>query len=104
MQIQRVNSSKILVEMSEAAVLRKKLLERTYTQAIASHIASILDQLSIANTLELPGMSLVVLNAVLNDIISDRNTRGDDVMALQSMLHKVQVEVTCRYNEIMQQM
>ncbi|HZO75644.1 MAG TPA: hypothetical protein VFB60_25790 [Ktedonobacteraceae bacterium] len=100
MHLKPINSSFIVVDIGEAAVLKRKLVERTYTPAIASHIAGILQQLASTNTLELGGMSLVTFNAVLNDIIADSSASGDDVMALQPLLHKVQTEVTHRYNEI----
>lgn len=103
MHLKPINISFILVDIKEAAVLRRKLVERTCTPAIASHIASILQQLATTNRLELGGMSLVAFNAVLNDIIADGSTSGDDVMELQHLLHKVQTEVTHRYNEIIQQ-
>jgi len=93
----------IVVDIAEAEVLRRKLAERTYTPAIASHISTILQQLSTTHKLELGGMPLVTLNAVLNDIIADSSTNGDDVMLLQHILHKVQTEVTNRYNEITRQ-
>ena len=83
--------------------MRRKLAERTYTPAIASHISTMLHQLSTTNTLELGGMALVTLNAVLNDIIADSSTNGDEVMELQHLLHQVQTEVTHRYHEIIQQ-
>ena len=81
-------------------MVRRKLAERTYTPAIASHIAAILHQLSTTNRLELGGMPLVAFNAVLNDMIADRSTNGDEVMQLQHLLHKVQTAVTNRYHEI----
>jgi len=100
MALKPVNISLILVEIGEAMVLRRKLTERTYTPAIASHIAAILQQLATSNRLELGGMALVAFNAVLNDIIADSRTNGDEVMQLQPLLHKVQIEVTNRYHEI----
>lgn len=103
MQLRAINLSFVVVDIEEAAVLRRKLVERTYTPAIASHISGILQQLATTNTLELGGMPLVTLNAVLNDIVADSSTHGDDVMMLQHLLHKVQTEVTHRYNEIAQQ-
>lgn len=103
MQIKPVNVSFILVDIDEAMVLKRKLAGRTYTPAIAFHIATILHQLSTTNRLELGGMPLVAFNAVLNDLIADRSTNGDDVMQLQRILHKVQTEVTNRYHEIIQQ-
>ncbi|HZO75221.1 MAG TPA: hypothetical protein VFB60_23635 [Ktedonobacteraceae bacterium] len=103
MHLKPINSSFVMVDIGEAAVLRRKLVERTYPPAIASHIAGILQQLAITNTLELGGMPLVAFNAVLNDIIADSSTNGDDVMVLQHLLHKVQTEVTNRYHEITQQ-
>ncbi|HLG61378.1 MAG TPA: hypothetical protein VKY19_05565 [Ktedonosporobacter sp.] len=102
MHLKPINRSFILVDIKEAAVLRRKLIERTYTPAIASHIASILQQLATTNRLELGGMPLVALNAVLNDIIADGSTHADDVMELHPLLHKVQTEVTHRYREITQ--
>jgi len=100
MPLKPINVSFILVDIREAEVLRRKLVERTYTPAIASHISGILQQLSTTNRLELGGMALVTFNAVLNDIIADSGTSGDDVMELQHLLHKVQTEVTHRYHEI----
>ena len=103
MQLKPINISFILVDIKEAAVVRRKLVERIYSPAIASHIAGILQQLATTNRLELGGMALVAFNAVLNDIIADSSTHGDDVMELHHLLHKVQTEVTNRYNEITQQ-
>ena len=103
MPLKPINLSLIVVDIGEAAVLRRKLVERTYSPAIASHISSILQQLATTNRLELGGMPLVTLNAVLNDIIADSSTNSDDVMELQHLLHKVQIEITHRYNEITQQ-
>jgi|SRR5437660_4875219 len=103
MPLKPINLSFILVDIEEAVVLKRKLAERTYTPAIASHIAAILQQLSTTNTLKLGGMPLVAFNAVLNDIIADRSTNGDEVMQLQRLLHKVQTELTNRYHEITQQ-
>ncbi|HZO73261.1 MAG TPA: hypothetical protein VFB60_13740 [Ktedonobacteraceae bacterium] len=103
MQLKPINLSFVVVDIAEAAVLKRKLVERTYTPAIASHITTILQQLATTNTLELGGMPLVAFNAVLNDIIADSNTTGDDIMKLQQVLHKVQTEVTNRYHEITQQ-
>ncbi|HLG62670.1 MAG TPA: hypothetical protein VKY19_12095 [Ktedonosporobacter sp.] len=100
MQLRAINLSFVVVDIEEAAVLRRKLVERTYTPAIASHISGILQQLTSTNTLELGGMPLVTLNAVLNDIIADSSTTSDDIMKLQQVLHKVQIEVINRYNEI----
>ena len=103
MHLKPINLSFVTVDITEAAVLRRKLVERTYTPAIASHISTILQQLATTNTLKLGGMPLVTLNTVLNDIIADSSTNGDDVMELQHLLHKVQTEVTHRYHEITQQ-
>lgn len=100
MQLKPINLSFVVVDIVEAAVLKRKLVERTYTPAIASHISTILQQLTTTNTLELGGMPLVTLNAVLNDIIADSSTTGDDIMKLQQILHRVQIEVINRYNEI----
>ncbi|HZO74702.1 MAG TPA: hypothetical protein VFB60_21025 [Ktedonobacteraceae bacterium] len=102
MHLKPINLSFVLVDIAEAAMLRRKLVERTYSPAIASHICTILQQLSTSNRLELGGMPLVAFNAVLNDIIADSSTSSDDVMALQPLLHKVQTEVTNRYREITQ--
>ena len=103
MPVRPVNVSFVVVDSKEAEVLKKKLVEQTYTPAIASHISGILHQLSTTNTLVLGGMSLVAFNAVLTDIIAESSTDGDDFLALRRTLHKVQTEVTNRYNEITQQ-
>lgn len=103
MQLKPVNVSVVVVDSEEVRVLRRKLAERTYSPAIASHIAAILQRLSTSNRLELGGMALVAFNAVLNDLIADRSTQGDEVMQLQPLLHKVQIEVTNRYHEIIRQ-
>ncbi len=103
MPVRPVNVSFVVVDSKEAEVLKKKLVEQTYTPAIASHISGILHQLSTTNTLVLGGMSLVAFNAALYDIVTNSSTSGDDVMRLQPLLRKVQTEVTNRYNEITQQ-
>ena len=103
MHLKPINVSFVEVDSGEAAVLRRKLAEKTYSPAIASHIADTLHQLATTNRLELGGMALVTFNAVLNDIIAERSTHSDDVMELHHLLHKVQTEVTHRYHEITQQ-
>lgn len=104
MQIQKVSVSRIAVGADEASVLRKKLVERTYTPAIADHITNILCQLNVADTLVLSGMPLVTLDAVLRDIVTDPQTKGDDVLKLQATHQKVKTAVQDRYNEILRQM
>lgn len=103
MYLKPVNVSVVMVDIEEAAVVRRKLVERTYSPAIASHIAAILHQLSASNRLELGGIALVAFNAVLNDIIADHSTSNGEVLLLQPLLHRVQTEVTNRYHEITQQ-
>lgn len=104
MQIQKVSVSSISVGADEASVLRKKLAERQYSMAIASHIADILHQLNVTDTLQLGGMQLVAFDAVLRDIVADPQTQGDDVLKLQQAHQKVKAEVTNRYFEIIRQM
>ena len=52
-------------------------------------------------TVELEGMELLVLNAVLNDVIVAPTTQNDTVMRLAGTQRKVQEQIARRYQDIL---
>ncbi|HEU5230771.1 MAG TPA: hypothetical protein VFU49_23315, partial [Ktedonobacteraceae bacterium] len=83
MPISKIALSQVELELEEALCLKKKLKSGVYDH----HIGKVIQKLNVKITVELEGMELIVLNAVLHDLIVAPTTSDDAVMLLADTQH-----------------
>ncbi|HEU5228292.1 MAG TPA: hypothetical protein VFU49_10825 [Ktedonobacteraceae bacterium] len=101
MPIPKIALSPVELELEEALFLQKTLQSGGYDQHIAFQLGNVIQKLNVRITIELEGMELIVLNAILNDLIAATTTSNDAVVRLADTQHKVQEQVARRYQEIL---
>lgn len=101
MPIAKIALSQVELELEEALYLQKTLQAGKYDQHIAFQISNVIKKLNVKVIVELEGMELIVLNAVLNDLIVAPTTKNDAVLRLAGTQCKVQEQVARRYQEIL---
>jgi hypothetical protein len=99
--IPKIALSQVELELEEALFLQNMLRSGVYDQHIAFQLGNVIQKLNVKITVELEGMELIVLNAILNDLIVAPTTNNDAVIRLAGTQRKVQEQVSRRYREIL---
>jgi len=96
MPIPKIASSQIELELEEVLCLKKKLKHGVRDQ----HITNVIQKLSVKITVELEGMEMLILSAVLQNLLASPTTSDDAVMLLADTYQKVQEQLDKHYQKI----